>query len=639
MENPMGKEPSTNPASPANSLFARDTLFRRFIELANDVVYAMDLQGRLQYVSPKWKDIFGTDPADVIGKDYAPLIHPDDLPRCAQALERTITLLQNQDDIEYRIRHFNGAWNDQSSNITPLLDDEGQLIGVLGIGRDITAQKVAERSLRASEERYRLLADYASDVVWTMELDGYISYISPSIERARGLTVEEAMRQPVHEALAPEALALVMGYFLKLHAAIQNKLPIEPFRVDMQYYRKDGSPYWGEVLATPAFDTQGNFKQIVGVTRNITARVMKQAELTQANDNLAAAKQSLEVANAELNKHRQHLETIVLERTRNLAAARDAAEQANRAKSVLLTNMSHELRTPLNHILGFGSLLKKEITSTQGQERLAKVSQSASALLRLIESLLDTARLESNQLHIQGVDFDLATLLDRVEAKVQPALVAKSLALERTSSGDLSQRLHGDCDRIAQVLTELLENAVKYSSTGPLQLRSLEQDTDSSFATLRFEVQDHGVGIPLEMQASMFQLFIQGDGSASRKYGGTGIGLALCQRLVNLMAGDIGFESKPGEGSLFWVEIPVSKVTRSTRFERLELAQAAPHLDKLRALLNAGDLQAHTLWTELAPQIEHLLGESQLVFEDALENYEFDRAAALLGGPLFAKYQ
>ena len=626
----MGDENIADATSPSPWLFANDTLFRRFIELANDVVYAMDLQGRLQYVSPKWKDIFGTDPAEIIGKDYTPMIHPDDLPRCVQALERTITLRQNQNDIEYRIQHGSGGWHHQSSNITPLLDDAGQLIGVLGIGRDITAQKLADEKLRTSEERYRLLADYASDVVWTMELDGTISYISPSIERARGLTVEEAMRQPIHEALVPESVALVVGYFQKLHEAIQNKQPIEAFRGDMQYYRKDGLPYWGEVIATPLFDAQGNFKQIVGVTRNVTARVMQQTELELAHGSLAAAKQSLEIANAELNKHRQHLESTVLERTRNLAAARDAAELANRAKSVLLSNMSHELRTPLNHILGFGSLLKKEISSSQGSERLEKITRAATSLLRLIEGLLDTARLESNQLHIQGADFDLATLLQRVQDQVQPILAAKSLDLQCSHTGDVLQRLHGDRDRIAQVLIELVDNAAKFSKEGPLILRTSMQDSDSSFATLRFEVQDHGIGIPLEVQAIMFQLFMQGDGSASRKYSGAGMGLALCQRLVSLMAGEMGFESKPGEGSTFWVEIPVSKAARTTQSERLELARATPHLDRLMALLNDGDLKAHTLWMEVAPQIDHLLGESLLVFEDALENYEFDRAAALL---------
>lgn len=354
---------------------------------------------------------------------------------------------------------------------------------------------------------------------------------------------------------------------------------------------------------------------------NINQRA--EAALLQANDGLAAA-------NADLDRHRQQLETIVLERTRNLAAAVDTAERASRAKSVLLTNMSHELRTPLNHILGFTYLMAKDSLSEMGQERMAKIRLSASSLLRLIENLLDTARVESNQLHIEGMNFEFGSIIDRVKSSIRADLEAKAIELQCVVAGDANQMLHGDRNRIAQVITELLGNALKFSEVGPVILRATLAETQSSYSNLHVEVEDHGIGIPLETQASMFQLFIQADGSSSRKYGGTGLGLALCQRLVNLMAGDIGFESTPGQGTRFWIDIPVSKASARLNGESLPHREPPLEVNHLLNLLKSGNSDARTYWVDVAPQLTHLIADIQFVFEDALESGEYDRAAILL---------
>ncbi|MEY2689807.1 MAG: hypothetical protein RL375_4006 [Pseudomonadota bacterium] len=564
----MSTEPPVPEATPAQQFFTSDKLFRRFIELADDVAYVLDLQGHLRYISPKWTDIFGTDPSEAIGQDYAPLIHPDDLPRCAAALERTITLRQSQSNIEYRIQHASGGWRNQSSNIAPLLDEAGQLVGVLGIGRDTSAQIAAEDKLRASEERYRLLSEFASDVVWTMEVDGSISYVSPSTERGRGFTVEEVKAQPIHEALAPASMAQVAAYFQKLHVAIQTKGPIESFRGDMQYYRKDGSPYWGEVLATPAFDDEGNFRQIVGVTRDINERVRHQAELKQAHDELAAVNQSLAAANADLNRHRQRLEDLVLERTRNLSAARSEAEIANVVKTRFMSNMSHEMRTPLQSILGYaeiGAIRAGEATHEELASYFDSVLSAGHQMHQMVEALLTlatNARAEHTESKVDGArDIDVAFFAHAIGDMM--GLKAERLGQHlETDIRMPPMTLHGDPSRLTQVFEHLLGNAFRYSQRGATTVWQVRETTCSTpsnagpVPAVRFDIVDQGCGIPESELTMVFEPFCASTRTQSGA-GGTGLGLPLSRSIVTRHGGTIVLTNRPGGGLICSVTLPL----------------------------------------------------------------------------------
>jgi len=204
----------------------------------------------------------------------------------------------------------------------------------------------------------------------------------------------------------------------------------------------------------------------------------------------------LQAAHRELQRHRDHLEELVEARTRELAAARDAAESANRAKSAFLANMSHELRTPLNHILGFASLLEDMVHEPDSQAMLRGILQSGQHLLELVRSVLDLSRAEADQITLAEIDFDLAGLLEHTLAQVREAAAAKGLSLRLEHDATLPVRLRGDPVRLGQVVGALLDNAVKFSRSGDVVLRTCCQAQHPHAVTLRIEVQDHGWASP-----------------------------------------------------------------------------------------------------------------------------------------------
>ncbi|MDP3537246.1 MAG: response regulator [Azonexus sp.] len=235
-----------------------------------------------------------------------------------------------------------------------------------------------------------------------------------------------------------------------------------------------------------------------------------------------------------------------------LAMARDVAERANQSKSSFLANMSHEIRTPMNAIVGLTHLLRKELSDAHQIERLVKIDGAARHLLSVINDILDISKIEAGKLNLEYASFDMDKVFDNVCGMIAERVSAKGIELVRDISPELTGVFQGDQLRLGQILLNFGSNAVKFTEHGTITIRAYVLETRADQVLARFEVRDTGVGVEAEAISRLFMAFEQADSSTTRKYGGTGLGLAISRRLANMMGGEIGVDSTPEKGSIFW---------------------------------------------------------------------------------------
>jgi len=409
---------------------------------------------------------------------------------------------------------------------------------ILGMtGRTALIQRQVERQTASLAAKNRELAlakisiDNSADAAYWVRTDARIVRVNQAACDMLGYTREEltALSIPDIDPLFP--MPVWNSHQARIGASGSEKL-------ETIHRRKDGRELAVAITASHA-STDGQ-DYIYASVRDITDR---------------------KLAEAELKRHRHHLEELVAARTADLSIAKEAAEAANRAKSSFLANMSHELRTPMNAIIGLTHILGRNNTDRAQQERLGKISSAASHLLQLLNDVLELTRIDADRLPVEQTDFLLPALVGRVCELVRPSVEAKGLRLLIELEPRLGgQTLRGDPLRIQQVLQHIVNNAIKFTARGSISIRTRLEDENDCSALLVTEVQDSGVGIEAEAQARIFKPFEQGDSSTTRQFGGTGLGLALCQRLVHLMDGNISVNSAPGLGSTFRITVRVGKL-------------------------------------------------------------------------------
>ncbi len=399
----------------------------------------------------------------------------------------------------------------------------------LKLRREVEERKQAEQSLQANEAKYRELVDNANVIILRLAPDGTVSYFNEFAERLFGYQAAEILGRPVMGSIVPMIESDTGRDLSATIAAILDE-PQCFLESENENITKSGQRLWVHWANRAILDANGRAAGVLCIGHDISSQ------------------HSLEL---ELNEHRNQLEEQVQVRTAELMVARLDAERLTRVKSEFLANMSHEIRTPLNGVLGFAQIgLRDSVGRDSAQEYFAKIIHSGKLLLVVINDILDFSKMDAGKLQIEALPFALEPALRGPLDLLRESAEAKGLALELEMPTELPTHFVGDSLRLQQILLNLLTNAVKFTEHGRVTL-----SVACTGEQLCFEVRDTGIGMTEEQQSRLFEAFNQADTSTTRRYGGTGLGLVISEKLVELMRGDIHVESHVGCGSLFRVRL------------------------------------------------------------------------------------
>ncbi len=489
----------------------------KVVQITSSAVVLTDPQLRITWVNEAFTKISGYTLAEAQGRTPGQLLgHPDGDPAVAQAVMKAAAAGEAcRVEVLNRAKDGRQYWSD--TEIQPTQDAHGVLTGFMEIGADITARKEAEQDRRAAESELRTMLDVFPGYVARASEDFHFEYANQRFAALFGLTPEQVPGRHLRDLLGE---ALFEATRLRREQIVASGRPIN---YEQHFEPPSGDP--GLDLLVTHFMVE-------------SARPGGQRKFYQFAIDIS---------------ERKRAERALEARDKELSAARDEAERANAAKSGFLSGVSHELRTPLNAILGFGQLLELEVREAEPADYVQEIMRAGRHLLELINEVLDLARVESGRFAISLESVPVLPMIEECLMLIRPLAEARGLHIVGADQ-DCGGHVLADRTRLKQVLLNLLSNAVKYNRLqGTIGIACvLEGDS------VQIRISDTGPGLTPEQQASLFVAFERLDADR-RGVEGTGIGLALAKSLTELMGGEIGVESTPGQGSTFWVRMPVTE--------------------------------------------------------------------------------
>ncbi len=522
------------------ALRASEEHTRLALAASNQGWFDLDLATGKVAVSENYPSMIGAEPGtfstDMAG--WFASIHPDDVAQVRQRFEACLKS-GGPESMAYRRRHAREGWVwIESVGKIVNRDAAGRPLRMTGIHTDISERKRMEMSLQDSEIRFRTLIDESPLAIQIVGLDGRTLRVNKAWEALWGvsgaaLAARSVLDDPLLEKLG--VTRLVRRAFAGEGSSV---ITLEYDRQDMPPGAAGGDTFLVRTVIYPSRLSDGCVGEVVLIQEDVTA---------------------IRLAERELERHRNQLEALVAERTAELSVAKEAAEAANVAKSAFLANMSHEIRTPLNAVAGMTYLMRRSGLEVEQEQRLDKIDGASRHLLEIIDAVLDLSKIEAGKFVLEEAPVRVESICRNVASMLLERARAKGLSLV-VDCPPLTQRVSGDATRIQQALLNYVSNAIKFTDKGHVILRVRPEADTGSHLTLRFEVEDSGIGIAPEAMERLFSAFEQADNSTTRRYGGTGLGLAITKKLAELMGGTTGAESRSGRGSVFWFTVTLKQL-------------------------------------------------------------------------------
>jgi PAS domain S-box-containing protein len=541
---------------------------RSLVERLREVVFQMDRNGNWAFLNAAWTQITGFGVEESLGTPFLKYLHSNDSSRYLSVLTHAIENDQDAIHGEFRFVTKDGQvrWMELYNRVT--LDENGFVLGVSGTLNDITERKRTELVLRTATTRLGALIENMQAGILVETEKGEVALLNEEFCRLFAIQVPanallESRAEELFEECRP-LLATPEAFARRQEELVHGRTAADGEEVQL----KDGRILSRDFIPIQLGDDYlGHLWQY----HDITERKRYERELAKANQ--------------------------------ELGVARDQALQLSVAKSEFLANMSHEIRTPMNGIIGMTGLLMDTPLNEEQRQYAETVRSCGESLLFLINDILDFSKIEAGKLNLERVEVNLAGVVDDVLAVLGVKAFNKGVELVAFLGPDVPARIMGDPVRIRQILTNLADNAIKFTSEGSVQVHVGVQRTPGQEPLLRAEVRDSGIGMSPEQMQRLFKAFSQADSSTTRIYGGTGLGLTISKRLSELMGGSIGVESDPGRGSTFWFTLALEAAAAPTEewrpaADRVLLA----HLPQAAAALGGAQLAAWGLRVERLPE-------------------------------------
>ena len=490
---------------------------QNILDTSSEWIWEMDPDGRHTYSNQRLQDLLGYSRDEFLGKQYSVFLHEEDLREVTEVLPRLMAQKKGWAGWVLRWRHKNGSYRFLESNAQPIFNSAGEVLGYRGTDRDITERQHAEDALRASQALLAQTQQLAKVGSWQFDLLTETLTWSEETYRIFGLSPEDFT--PSYEAFLdmvhPEDRAEVESTYAE---SLQKGK--DPYEVDHRIILPQGEIRYLHEKCRHELDADGAIIRSTGMVQDITERKLSEVALLVASQ---------------------------------------AAQAADRAKSLFLAKVSHEIRTPLTSIVGFGELLEDTDLDAEQKKYLDLINASSNSLLLLINDILDLSKIEAGELLIKQVDFSLHDFITKLVSMQKQKMAHKNLVLNVNVDSDVPDALVGDPLRIEQLLLNLLDNAVKFTQKGAIGLAFSVEEESGDRVLLEIAVQDTGIGISADLLKHIFKPFVQGTDAPTAHYNGAGLGLAISLRLADLMGGTIRVESQQGAGSTFRLLIPLQR--------------------------------------------------------------------------------